>query len=582
LAQSRKQVNIVAFKKKSTEKFSDAALKFSGKTTRTTNKENLASEGKGKVDTNVPLIGGSPYKKNNGKFSNKDKDADHTNSVNFKHKTISFLDKAQETFELVRSEENENAASFVDSKAEILLNHKVKKIYKKKRQYGDIQKKSKKEAKKLKREIKAEKKLEEKLEQKKNEKNHFSSSQAAFTEENGNNFRNPILEKFRDKNTHGEAIFLDNESNFGLEDVFEKKFFATKDIAAVNLDKKGENFSTNEKNGKFENGTDNGRQKAATEKKESDLGNNNKKFSANKNEQSNSTISKEKQLEKTKSNEKSAKKSKDAEVKKAATLTALSIMLNAKKNMQNNISDMSGQGTGDLLKDGSGGLLKTVTDTLKSLAMLLVKNVGAAILQYIAAAFGTFFIPICVFMIFFILLAGAVSGVGSAISLDSDSGETYSLDVEGDGFLYESLSEDQIDEIIDAIYDNYDDMTSEQETVLRYALSKVGCQYDQAYHGNLSVDIFDCSSLVYRSYLQNGTDISNDGTYTAAEECRQLVDAGRTVDGDMKPGDLIFYGGSDNGRYLGIYHVAVYAGRINGVDKMAEARGPSWGVVYQE
>jgi cell wall-associated NlpC family hydrolase len=152
--------------------------------------------------------------------------------------------------------------------------------------------------------------------------------------------------------------------------------------------------------------------------------------------------------------------------------------------------------------------------------------------------------------------------------------------VDGDGYLYESLSSDQIDEIIAALYENYSDMTSMQETVLRYALSKVGCAYDQAYHGNLVVDIFDCSSLAYRSYLQIGTDISNAGAYSAAEECRGLVDSGKIVEGEMKPGDLIFYGGSDNGRYLGIYHVAIYVGRINGADKMVEARGTSWGVVY--
>ena len=57
-------------------------------------------------------------------------------------------------------------------------------------------------------------------------------------------------------------------------------------------------------------------------------------------------------------------------------------------------------------------------------------------------------------------------------------------------------------------------------------------------------------------------------------------DEEKTISGDLKPGDLIFYGGSDNGRYMGIYHVAIYVGRINGIDKMVEARGQKWGVVY--
>lgn len=43
----------------------------------------------------------------------------------------------------------------------------------------------------------------------------------------------------------------------------------------------------------------------------------------------------------------------------------------------------------------------------------------------------------------------------------------------------------------------------------------------------------------------------------------------------MEPGDLIFYGGHDNGRFLGIYHVAVYVG--NG--EVVEASGKTWGCI---
>ena len=96
----------------------------------------------------------------------------------------------------------------------------------------------------------------------------------------------------------------------------------------------------------------------------------------------------------------------------------------------------------------------------------------------------------------------------------------------------------------------------------------------------MHVNIFDCSSLAYRAYRDIGMDISNNGAYSAAEECHAMMNAGKTITGDMKPGDLIFYGGKDNGRYMGIYHVAIYVGRVNGVDKMVEARGTSYGVVY--
>ena len=166
--------------------------------------------------------------------------------------------------------------------------------------------------------------------------------------------------------------------------------------------------------------------------------------------------------------------------------------------------------------------------------------------------------------------------------LGSDGGdETYdNVDVTGDGYVYSNLTDDQIEDIMQALYDNYDDFNSDQEQVLRYALTKVGCAYDQEYHGNCNVNIFDCSSLAYRSYRSIGVNISNNGAYSAAEECHAMMNAGKTVTGDLKPGDLIFYGNSNNGRYMGIYHVAIYVGRVNGVDKMVEARGTKWGVVY--
>ena len=62
-----------------------------------------------------------------------------------------------------------------------------------------------------------------------------------------------------------------------------------------------------------------------------------------------------------------------------------------------------------------------------------------------------------------------------------------------------------------------------------------------------------------------------------------LNNAGKTVASEdagsfsMKPGDLIYYGGSDNGRYKGIYHVAIYVG--NGC--AVEALNTEYGVVYQ-
>ena len=58
-----------------------------------------------------------------------------------------------------------------------------------------------------------------------------------------------------------------------------------------------------------------------------------------------------------------------------------------------------------------------------------------------------------------------------------------------------------------------------------------------------------------------------------------LNEKGKTLDTmDLLPGDLIYYGGSINGRYMGIYHVAIYIGNGNAVEALNE----KCGVVYQK
>lgn len=147
----------------------------------------------------------------------------------------------------------------------------------------------------------------------------------------------------------------------------------------------------------------------------------------------------------------------------------------------------------------------------------------------------------------------------------------------GDGFSskpFKTLAEQGID--IDAVIEA-SGATGLQAEVLRYCLEAVGCAYSQA--NRFGNGVYDCSSLAYRSYKASGTDISNAGATTAAAEAQKLVNEGKTVTkNDLQPGDLIFWGGHSNGRYLGIYHVAIYAG--NG--KMVEAQGTSAGVVYTD
>lgn len=81
---------------------------------------------------------------------------------------------------------------------------------------------------------------------------------------------------------------------------------------------------------------------------------------------------------------------------------------------------------------------------------------------------------------------------------------------------------------------------------------------------------YDCSSLVWKSYKDNGCNFGN-AYYApvAADEAKYLADRGRKVGKytakrfnslKFQLGDLLFETGASNGRYKGIYHVEMFAG----------------------
>lgn len=78
---------------------------------------------------------------------------------------------------------------------------------------------------------------------------------------------------------------------------------------------------------------------------------------------------------------------------------------------------------------------------------------------------------------------------------------------------------------------------------------------------------YDCSSLVFRAYGRNSRLIGGSSwAPTAADMAKHMANTGKVLYWgqakveDLRPGDLIFYGNSENGRYLGIYHVSMYYG----------------------
>lgn len=132
-----------------------------------------------------------------------------------------------------------------------------------------------------------------------------------------------------------------------------------------------------------------------------------------------------------------------------------------------------------------------------------------------------------------------------------------------------SLSEAEIKKITDKITD------SKTKQVCTFALMKVGYPYSQPLRD--SGNYYDCSSLAYYSWKSAGVDIKYGGANTAAAEGEYCDRNGKIVNQkDMKPGDLIFYSFTNNGRYKNISHVAIYVGD----GKVVEAVDENHGVVY--
>ena len=103
--------------------------------------------------------------------------------------------------------------------------------------------------------------------------------------------------------------------------------------------------------------------------------------------------------------------------------------------------------------------------------------------------------------------------------------------------------------------DSLSDYSGEIQMVVNYGMSRMGDPYSQALAG--VSNYVDCSYFVMDSYRQLGIELPR----TAAAQAQYLEYRGLTVsEGNLKPGDLIFYSFEKNGRYKNISHVAMYIG----------------------
>lgn len=264
----------------------------------------------------------------------------------------------------------------------------------------------------------------------------------------------------------------------------------------------------------------------------------------------------------------SAKKEKSKEQKKAASKTSVATLLRAKKDVANDL--VNDKSTGNAFADGVSGLLKTFVEFINP--MRWVKSLMAKLAAVIAPYIAIFMVVATVVMIIVMFIFSVLQPL-KAVS-DAITGFLSIFSSESDVFVNSYMTDDEINDIVDSIT-----CDETQEKVIRFALSKVGYTYSQ--DNRTSGSAYDCSSLAYYAWDNAGTDISYGTRYppTAAEGARMLNEKGKTLDTtDLEPGDLVYYGGSSNGRYMGIYHVAIYIEDGYAVEALNE----TYGVVYQK
>lgn len=262
-----------------------------------------------------------------------------------------------------------------------------------------------------------------------------------------------------------------------------------------------------------------------------------------------------------------AKKEKSKEEKKAGAKTAVASMLRAKRELSNDL--VGNKVTGDALADGNTGMMKMFTELINPMTYVrkFLAYLAGIIAPYILAFMAIATVVLIIVMFIFSVLE-PLQEIGEAIS------GFISMFTTSDEVVNDDQSEDEIDAIIDSI----SSMDDTQKSVVLYALSKVGCAYSQ--EDRTSGTSFDCSSLCYYAWQSAGVDVSfgGGGPPCAADMAKMLETNGKKLTVmDLQPGDLVFYGGEANGRYMGIYHVAIYVG--NGM--CVEALNTSYGVVYQ-
>lgn len=133
----------------------------------------------------------------------------------------------------------------------------------------------------------------------------------------------------------------------------------------------------------------------------------------------------------------------------------------------------------------------------------------------------------------------------------------------GDGLTYEQLQN----------VENNLPESGVGSDVVKLALSRLGDPYSQILAGQENYT--DCSYLVQWCYKQVGISLPR----TAAAQAQYCVEHKLTVSKDnLEPGDLVFWSFEQNGQFMNITHVGIYAG--NG--KVIDASSTHDAVMYRD
>ena len=256
------------------------------------------------------------------------------------------------------------------------------------------------------------------------------------------------------------------------------------------------------------------------------------------------------------------------------------------------VLNATNQSSEDLIKAGTSGVMGEIFSHLKDKIdpiALLKRN----LMKYVISAMGSIFSYIMTYILPIILaIVVCVAVVDSTVGWigrlfgfgggDDDGGGSATVNITT-AEKYANWPDNKAfgEDDIKALVEERKDATEDQKKLLKYVFEQVGKPYSQEPNERMSGDMFDCSSLAYSAEKSRDKDIGN---LCAADQAKKLIDDDKqlTQDGDNVPnmeiGDLIYYGGKDNGRYEGIHHVAIYVG--NGY--VVEAFNKSRGVVYQK